>query len=61
MNRILRHPVARFLKMYVLQQGFRDGMNGLVLCMLGAFTVFLKYAKLWEYSVQEGPETAAAP
>ncbi len=54
-KRILLHPAARFFKMYVMQQGFRDGMHGLVLCMLGAFTVFLKYAKLWEYSVSASP------
>ena len=36
-----------FLKMFVLRQGFRDGYHGAVLCMLGAFSVFMKYAKLW--------------
>jgi len=40
-------PVARFLKQFVLKQGFRDGMTGLVICMMSAFSVFLKYAKLW--------------
>jgi (heptosyl)LPS beta-1,4-glucosyltransferase len=34
--------------MYVLRLGFLDGIHGLVLCVLAAFTVFLKYAKLWE-------------
>lgn len=40
-------PIARFIKMYVLRQGFRDGMHGAVLCGLAAFSVFTKYAKLW--------------
>jgi len=40
-------PMLRFIKMYVLQQGFRDGYHGIVLCGLGAFSVFTKYAKLW--------------
>jgi (heptosyl)LPS beta-1,4-glucosyltransferase len=44
---LLVHPVARFLRMYVLFQGFRDGYHGAVLCGLSACTVFLKYAKLW--------------
>jgi glycosyltransferase involved in cell wall biosynthesis len=39
-------PPARFLKQYVLQAGFRDGMEGLVLCAVSAFGVFLKYAHL---------------
>jgi (heptosyl)LPS beta-1,4-glucosyltransferase len=30
-------PLARFFKMYVLRQGFRDGFHGAVLCGLAAF------------------------
>jgi glycosyltransferase involved in cell wall biosynthesis len=45
---IALRPLIRFLKMYLLRLGFLDGIHGLVLCMLAAFTVFLKYAKLWE-------------
>ena len=41
-------PVARFLRMYLLCQGFRDGYHGAVLCGLSACTVFTKYAKLWD-------------
>jgi len=40
-------PLSRFIKMYLLRQGFRDGYHGAVLCGLGAFSVFTKYAKLW--------------
>jgi glycosyltransferase involved in cell wall biosynthesis len=40
-------PMTRFVKMYVLRQGFRDGYHGAVLCGLAAFSVFMKYAKLW--------------
>lgn len=40
-------PLLRFFKMYILRQGFRDGFHGAVLCGLGAFSVFTKYAKLW--------------
>jgi len=45
---IAAHPLQRFLKMYLVRLGFLDGTHGLVLSMLGAFSVFLKYAKLWE-------------
>jgi glycosyltransferase involved in cell wall biosynthesis len=44
---ILRPP-ARFLRAYLLKQGFRDGVPGLVIAAATAFHVFLKYAKLWE-------------
>lgn len=40
-------PWLRFIKMYVVRQGFRDGYHGAVLCGLAACSVFTKYAKLW--------------
>jgi glycosyltransferase involved in cell wall biosynthesis len=45
---ILLNPPARFLRMYILQLGFLDGMPGLILCILASFNVFLKYAYLRE-------------
>jgi glycosyltransferase involved in cell wall biosynthesis len=48
---IFGRPVTRFLKMYVVRLGFLEGLHGLVLSMLGAFTVYLKYARLWEMRV----------
>ena len=44
---IILRPPTRFFKMFVLRQGFRDGYHGAVLCGLAAFSVFTKYAKLW--------------
>ncbi len=44
---LILRPMTRFVKMYVLRQGFRDGYHGAVLCGLAAFSVFMKYAKLW--------------
>jgi glycosyltransferase involved in cell wall biosynthesis len=41
-------PPARFVRAFVLKQGFRDGIAGLVIATATAFHVFLKYAKLWE-------------
>jgi len=40
--------VAAFLRTYFLKQGFRDGIQGLMIAMFTAYGVFLKYAKLWE-------------
>jgi glycosyltransferase involved in cell wall biosynthesis len=42
------HPPARVVRMYLLQRGFLDGREGLILCLLSAYGVFLKYAKAWE-------------
>ncbi len=41
-------PPARFLRAYLLKAGFRDGMPGLLIAVITAFHVLLKYAKLWE-------------
>jgi glycosyltransferase involved in cell wall biosynthesis len=48
-------PVVKFLKMYGLHRGFLDGYAGAVLCGLGAFSVFLKYAKLWAMARTDTP------
>lgn len=46
--RMWAHPPAKFVKAYLLKGGCLDGFPGLVIAGLGAFAVFLKYAKLWE-------------
>lgn len=45
---LLFNPPWKLFKMFVLQGGFRDGWRGLIVAALGAFYVFLRYAKLWE-------------
>ena len=45
---LLLKPPATFLRMFLFQQGFRDGFHGFVLAMLYSFYTFLKYLKLWE-------------
>lgn len=52
--RLLFRPWLRFLRMYVLEGGFREGRAGIVLCMLAAFSVFTKYARRWEDEIREG-------
>jgi len=41
-------PLAVFFRTFILKQGFRDGIPGLIISMFTAYSVFLKYAKLWE-------------
>ena len=43
--RILLHPPWAFFKSYVLQRGFLDGFEGLVIAYMAALYVFVKYAK----------------
>jgi glycosyltransferase involved in cell wall biosynthesis len=41
-------PPVRFVKMYLLRLGFLDGLPGLIASVMGAYYVFLKYARLYE-------------
>lgn len=45
---LLLRPLARFFKGYVLRQGFRKGLPGLLVSVSTSYYVFMKYAKLWE-------------
>ena len=54
-SRLLLRPWLRFLRMYFLEGGYREGRHGIVLCMLAAFSVFTKYARLWEKEVKGEP------
>lgn len=54
-------PMGRFFKQYVLKLGFLDGKTGLIICSLAAYSVFMKYAKLWEIREREANGKAPAP
>ena len=41
-------PLVVFLKTYVLKNGFRDGVRGLIVCVFASMYTFVKYAKLWD-------------
>jgi glycosyltransferase involved in cell wall biosynthesis len=50
---IMFKPPARFVSMYMMKGGFRDGARGLVLACLAAASVMAKYARLWERSIRD--------
>lgn len=45
---ILFHPPAAFFRNYVLRRGFLDGTAGLTISLMNAWSVGLKFMKLWE-------------
>lgn len=45
---IIFRSFARFFKFYFSKRGFREGMAGLIVASIEAYSVLLKYAKLWE-------------
>lgn len=44
----IRFPVSDFVKIYFAQEGYKDGLHGLVLSLLQAFYALVVFAKLWE-------------
>lgn len=49
---LVMRPLGRFLRNYVLKQGFRDGVPGLIMAVSYAYGVFVREAKLWEMAAK---------
>ena len=47
-GRIVFSPIIRFIKFYLIRQGFRDGLPGLIHIAIGCMNSFIKYAKMLE-------------
>jgi glycosyltransferase involved in cell wall biosynthesis len=56
---LLIHPPAAFVRNYVLRRGFADGAAGLTISLVNAYSVMLKFAKLWE--MQHATPSAQPP
>ena len=50
---VVRAPL-RFVRQYVLQLGFLDGADGVLVCALAAAQVYLKYTRLWQLGREAG-------
>lgn len=44
----IRMPVGDFVKVYFAQEGYKDGLHGLILALLQAFYALVVFAKVWE-------------
>jgi glycosyltransferase involved in cell wall biosynthesis len=45
---LLGKPLGVFIKAYLIKRGFMDGAAGFAVAVMGAVSVFFKYAKLYE-------------
>jgi (heptosyl)LPS beta-1,4-glucosyltransferase len=52
---LVLRPLGRFLRNYILKQGFRDGTPGLIMAVSYAYSVFVREAKLWEMTQSHRP------
>lgn len=55
---LLKKPTGEFLSRFFAGEGYKDGIHGLVLASLQAFSELIKYLKVWEgqgFKAQELP------
>jgi len=46
---LIFHPFSRFIRMYFVKEGYKDGVIGLTVCIVSTIYLFVLYAKMWEY------------
>ncbi len=46
--KLLTKPPTKFIECYIFKAGFLDGLPGFIIAISAAYSVFLKFAKLWE-------------
>lgn len=49
--KLIFRPFGKFLECYFFKLGFLDGMPGFIIAIGAAYSLFLRYAKLWEYQM----------
>lgn len=47
-HKLFVKPVSKFIETYVFKRGFLDGLPGFIIAVGAAYSIFLKYVKLWE-------------
>lgn len=52
---LLVRATVKFVQAYVLKRGFLDGFHGLIAAVGASYWNFIKYAKVWEQGLHEGP------
>jgi glycosyltransferase involved in cell wall biosynthesis len=52
--KLLGNPFGAFIKAYLVKRGFIDGTPGFAVAVMGAVSVFFKYAKLYELQRTRG-------
>lgn len=48
MFKLLTKPVSKFVECYFFKKGFMDGMPGFIIAVGASYSIFLKFAKMWE-------------
>jgi (heptosyl)LPS beta-1,4-glucosyltransferase len=61
---LVKKPTGEFLSRFFAGEGYKDGLHGLVLALLQAFSELVKYLKVWEeqgFKTQDLPFSGFVP
>ncbi|MDX2470413.1 MAG: glycosyltransferase family 2 protein [SAR324 cluster bacterium] len=50
--KLILKPPFKFFECYILKAGFLDGLAGFIIAVGAAYSLFLKFAKLWELDLK---------
>lgn len=53
MTKLFFKPVGKFIETYLIKRGFLDGLPGFIIAVGASYSIFLKYAKLWEHHLHQ--------
>lgn len=51
--KLILSPASHFLRSFLSKRGYKDGIHGFLLAVLGSIYTFSLYAKIWEYRMRE--------
>jgi glycosyltransferase involved in cell wall biosynthesis len=54
LGHLITRPVTKFMEVYFLKLGLMDGLPGLIIATMSAFTMFARYSKLRELELLHG-------
>ncbi len=60
-SKLLIKPISKFVETYVFKRGFQDGLPGFIIAVGAAYSIFLKFAKLWEIQKLEAAQEPPNP
>lgn len=46
--KLFTKPFSKFIETYIFKRGFMDGLPGFIISVGAAYSIFLRFAKLWE-------------
>lgn len=53
------NPLSKFLRMFLVNKGYKDGIQGFILAIFSAFSTQLLYTKVWEEQTQQRQNLAS--